>query len=105
MFSRILKVGLLAVCLAAAGNASATDRSVVIPVLAGAAVGAVLVAALSDSSDDRHRPHVRHHHSPPPPKRYAHHPRHAPRIVQHSYRGKQYVLVPLERHGQRGGRR
>lgn len=104
MFSRVLKVGLLAACLVGAGNASATDRSVVVPVLAGAAVGAVLVSVLSNSSEDRHRHHARHHHRPPPPRHYAHHPRHAPRVAKHSYRGKQYVLVPVERHGRRGGR-
>lgn len=103
MFSRILKVGLLAGCLVAAGTASAADRNVVVPVLAGAAVGAVLVAVLADSSDDRHRHAVRHHHRPPP-RHYVHHPRHAPRAVKHGYHGKQYVLVPVERHGRRGGR-
>lgn len=103
MFSRILKVGLLAGCLVAAGTASAADRNVVVPALAGAAVGAVLVAVLSDSSDDRHRHAVRHHHRPPP-RHYVHHPRHAPSAVKHGYHGKQYVLVPVERHGRRGGR-
>jgi len=103
MFSRILKVGLLAGCLVAAGTASAADRNVVVPVLAGAAVGAVLVAVLADSSDDRHRHAVRHHHRSPP-RHYVHHPRHAPSAVKHGYHGKQYVLVPVERHGRRGGR-
>jgi len=103
MFSRIFKVALLAGCLVVAGNASATDRNVVVPVLAGAAVGAVLVAVLADSSDDRHRPHsAHHHHRPPPPRHYRHHPRPAPRAMSHRYHGKQYVLV--ERHGRRGGR-
>ncbi|MGN5595395.1 hypothetical protein [Stutzerimonas nitrititolerans] len=104
MFSRILKVGLLAGCLIAAGTASAADRNVVVPVLAGAAVGAVLVAVLADSSDDRHRHHAVRHHHRPPPRHYVHHPRHAPRAVKHGYHGKQYVLVPVERHGRRGGR-
>ncbi|KRW69156.1 hypothetical protein [Stutzerimonas nitrititolerans] len=103
MFSRILKVGLLAGCLVAAGTASAADRNVVVPVLAGAAVGAVLVAVLADSSDDRHRHHtVRHHHRPAPPRYHLHHPRHAPRGVKHGYPRKHYVVV--ERHGYRGGR-
>ncbi|MBA1263300.1 hypothetical protein [Stutzerimonas stutzeri] len=102
MFSRILKVGLLTGCLVAAGNASAADRNVVVPVLAGAAVGAVLVAVLADSPDDRHRHHsARHHHRPPAPKYYRHYPRHAPRAVRHGYHGKQYILVPVERHGRR----
>ena len=103
MFSRILKVGLLIGCLVAAGTASAADRNVVVPVLAGAAVGAVLVAVLSDSSDDRHRHHsARHHHRPAPPRHHMHHHRHAPRGVKHGYQRKHYVVV--ERHGYRGGR-
>lgn len=105
MFSRILKVGLLAGSLVATANASAADRNVVVPVLAGAAVGAVLVAVLSDSSDDRHRHHAaRHHHRPPPPRHHVHHSRYVPRGVKHGHRHKQYVMVPVERHGHRGGR-
>jgi len=104
MFSRILKVGLLAGSLVAAANASAADRSVVVPVLAGAAVGAVLVAVLSDSSDDRHRHHAaRHHHRAPPPRHQLHYSRHVPRGGKHGQRHTQYVLVPVVRHGHRGG--
>lgn len=113
MFSRILKVGLLACCLVAAGNASA-DRNVVVPVLAGAAVGAVLVAVLANSSDDRRRyQEPRHYHRQPQPRHHSHHSHHnhrsqyrrdLPRAAR--YRShREYVMVPVERRGEwRGGR-
>ena len=105
MSSRILKIGLLAACLVAAGNASAGDRNVVVPVLAGAAVGAVLVAVLSDSSDDRQRHQVvHHHHRPTPPRNHRYHPRHVPRGAKHGHHHKQYVMVPVLRHEHRGWR-
>ena len=66
MISKMSKVLILAGCLVAAGTASAADRDVVVPVIAGAAVGAVLMTALSDSGGHHHR-----HHYAPQPVRYA----------------------------------
>ncbi len=102
MFSRILKVGLLAGCLVAAGHASAADRNVAVPVLAGAAVGAVLVAVLANASDDDHRHQPpRHYHQPP--RHHGHYPRQVPRAVK--YRPKQVKYVVVERRDWRGGHR
>ncbi|MFL9812197.1 hypothetical protein D7241_02940 [Stutzerimonas sp. VN223-3] len=102
MFGRIIKVGLLAGCLIMAGTASASDRNVVVPVLAGAAVGAVLVAVLSKSDDDhheyrqprhaQHRPHARYHRAPP-------------RVVNYRPKRVEYVMVPVERRDWRRGHR
>jgi hypothetical protein len=57
MLSRISKVGLLVGCLVAAGSASAFERSDVVPVIAGAAVGALLATALADDDHDHHHEH------------------------------------------------
>lgn len=102
MFSRILKVGLLTGCLVVAGQASAADRNVVVPVLAGAAVGAVLVAVLANASDDDDRRHSpRHYHQPP---RHQHHyARQLPRAVK--YRPKRVEYMRVERRDWRGGHR
>jgi hypothetical protein len=91
MLSRISKVVLLAGCLVAAGGASAFERSDVVPVIAGVAVGALLVSTLNNSHDDRHRHDYRQpqrvvHYAPRP---HPHHRyRHAPRQVR-------YVAVPV----------
>lgn len=66
MFAKMTQVLLLAGCLIGAGTASASDRNVVVPVIAGAAVGAVLATALSARHD--------HHHGPSRPS-----PRYRPR--------------------------
>jgi hypothetical protein len=91
MLSRISKVVLLAGCLVAAGGASAFERSDVVPVIAGVAVGALLVSTFSNSHDDRHRHDYRQPqrvvHYAPRPNPY-HRYRHAPRQVR-------YVAVPV----------
>ena len=104
MFSRILKIGLLTGCLITASAASAADRNVVVPVLAGAAVGAVLVAVLSNDSDDRHshRHSRRYQHQPKP---HVHHHRHAPRAIRYRPKRVEYVMVPVERRDWRRGHR
>lgn len=103
MFSRILKIGLLTGCLITASAASAADRNVVVPVLAGAAVGAVLVAVLAKDSDDRHdHRNRRYQHQP---KRHVHHHRHAPRAVTYRPKRIEYVMVPVERRDWRRGHR
>jgi len=101
MFSRILKFGLLTGCLVAASAASAADRNVVVPVLAGAAVGAVLVAVLAKDSDDRHQRarHYRHQ-----PKRHVHHHRYVPHAARYRPKRVEYVMVPVERRDRRRGR-
>lgn len=65
MISKLTKVLLLSASLLAAGTASATERSIVVPVIAGAAVGAVLATAISHSQRID-RPHYRP--APPPPR-------------------------------------
>jgi nucleoside-specific outer membrane channel protein Tsx len=102
MFSRILKVGLLAGCLVVASTASAAERNVVVPVLAGAAVGAVLIAVLANASDDdhRHRP-PRHYHQPP--RHHGRYARQVPRAVKPRPKRVEYVVV--ERRDWRGGHR
>ncbi|HEX8593043.1 MAG TPA: hypothetical protein VF682_07165 [Pseudomonas sp.] len=56
MFSKMTKALILSACLIAAGTASANGRDVIVPVLAGAAVGAVLATVISGSSRDHYRP-------------------------------------------------
>ncbi|WP_313517484.1 hypothetical protein [Pseudomonas sp.] len=92
MLSRVFKVGLLAGCLVFAGGASAFDQSDIVPALAGAAVGAVLVAVLSDSDDD-------HEHRRQPPRREFSY-RQPPRPVMYRPQPVRYVAVPVHRqHG------
>ncbi|MDE1164540.1 MAG: hypothetical protein PW845_03965 [Pseudomonas sp.] len=47
MFSKMTQALILSGCLVAAGAASAHDRDVIVPVIAGAAVGAVVAAVIS----------------------------------------------------------
>ncbi len=103
MFSRIAKVALLLGCLAAAGSASAYERSAVVPAIAGAVVGVLLVSAYADAHDDHPRHDYRQprwgaHYSPRavPGRRDYHGPRHA-----------RYVAVPIRdgRHEYRHDRR
>jgi nucleoside-specific outer membrane channel protein Tsx len=102
MFSRILKVGLLTGCLVVAGQASAADRNVVVPVLAGAAVGAVLVAVLANASDDDDRRHApRRYHQPP--RHQAHYSPRSRRAGK--YRPKRVEYVRVERRDWRGRHR
>jgi len=56
MFSKITKVLILSGCLVAAGAASANGRDVIVPVIAGAAVGAILATVISGSNHDNYRP-------------------------------------------------
>ncbi|MFJ3483085.1 hypothetical protein ACIPL1_06835 [Pseudomonas sp. NPDC090202] len=81
MFSKMTKALILSGCLVAAGAASADERNVIVPVIAGAAVGAVLATVLSDSGHDHHRPHYQNYapapryqpvayYAPPPPVVY-----------------------------------
>ena len=91
MLSRISKVVLLAGCLVAAGGASAFERSDVVPVIAGVAVGALLVSTFNNSRDDRHRHDYRQpqrvvHYEPRPSRHHRY--RHAPRQIR-------YVAVPV----------
>ncbi|MDX1722685.1 MAG: hypothetical protein R3355_06170 [Pseudomonas sp.] len=91
MLSRISKVVLLAGCLVAAGGASAFERSDVVPVIAGVAVGALLVSTFNNSHDDRHRHDYRQpqrvvHYAPRPSRHHRY--RHAPRQIR-------YVAVPV----------
>lgn len=103
MFSRILKVAVLAGCLVGAGTASAADRNVVVPVLAGAAVGAVLVAVLANASDDDHR-HQAPRNAYQPPRPAVRYVRQAPpRVVKYQPKRVEYVVV--ERHDWRRGHR
>jgi hypothetical protein len=81
MFSKTTKALALSGLLAAAGAASASERNVIVPVIAGAAVGAVLAAVISQSNNDRHG-HDRD---------YRPQPRYEPRYVQ--YQPVAYVRV------------
>lgn len=57
MFSKMTKALILSGCLVvAAGTANADERNVIVPVIAGAAVGAVLATAISGAGNDHHRP-------------------------------------------------
>lgn len=57
MFSKMIQAVVLSGSLIAAGTASANDRNVIVPVIAGAAVGAVLATIISQSGrDDYQRP-------------------------------------------------
>jgi hypothetical protein len=94
MFTKMTQALILTVCLAAAGTASATDRTVIVPVIAGAAVGAVLATAISSAKHD-HAP--RHSHDRPRYRPVAYVPV-APRVEyrrvapppRHYYRGDRY---------------
>lgn len=92
MFSRILKAGFLAGCLVVAGTASAADRNVVVPVLAGAAVGAALVSVLANASDDDHR-HQPPRHAYQPPRLASRYVRQTPRVVKYQPKRVEYVVV------------
>lgn len=59
MFSKMTQALILSGCLVAAGTASASDRDVIVPVIAGAAVGAVIATVISNSNHDHYRPQYR----------------------------------------------
>ncbi|WP_341524099.1 hypothetical protein AABC73_14220 [Pseudomonas sp. G.S.17] len=65
MFSKITNVLILSGCLVAAGAVSASDRNVIVPVIAGAAVGAILATVISGSSHDNYRPHYQGYQAQP----------------------------------------
>ncbi|MEG5262848.1 hypothetical protein TRP66_00945 [Pseudomonas sp. JDS28PS106] len=88
MFAKMTQALLLTGCLIGAGTASASDRNVVVPVIAGAAVGAVLATALSNAGQD-------HHHRPAP--RY--------REMAYAPRFEDRRPVPPPRHYYRDDRR
>jgi hypothetical protein len=67
MFSKMTQALILSGCLIVAGTASASDRNVIVPVIAGAAVGAVLATVLSGSGQ-QHRPQYQGYQPQP---RYA----------------------------------
>lgn len=90
MFAKMTKALLLTGCLIGAGTAAANDRSVVVPVLAGAAVGAVLATVVAKSGHDHHHRAPRHADYRPryqpvayvpvaPPRRFHRMPAPAPR--------------------------
>jgi len=54
MFSKMTQALILSGCLLAAGAASADERNMIVPAIAGAVVGAVLVGALSDQGHEHH---------------------------------------------------
>jgi hypothetical protein len=54
MISKLTQALILSGCLVAAGAASADQRDVIVPVIAGAAVGAVLATVISGSGHDNH---------------------------------------------------
>jgi len=55
MFSKMIQAVVLSGSLIAAGAASANDRNVIVPVIAGAAVGAVLAIISSNSGHDNYQ--------------------------------------------------
>jgi hypothetical protein len=65
MFSKLTQALILSGCLVAAGAASANERNVVVPVIAGAAVGAVLATVISSSGHDHRRPHYQDYRPQP----------------------------------------
>ena len=72
MFFKSTQALILSGCLIAAGTASANDRNVIVPVIAGAAVGAVLASVLSHSGHDRRPQQGYYDYRPQPayPQRY-----------------------------------
>ncbi|WP_296257306.1 MULTISPECIES: hypothetical protein [unclassified Pseudomonas] len=55
MISKMTQALILSGCLVAAGAASADERDMVVPVIAGAAVGAVLATVISGAGHNHHR--------------------------------------------------
>lgn len=65
MISKMTQALILSGCLVAAGAASASERDVVVPVIAGAAVGVVLATVISGSGHDRNRSHYQDYRPQP----------------------------------------
>ncbi len=65
MISKMTQALILSGCLVAAGAASASERDVVVPVIAGAAVGAVLATVIRGSGHDRNRSHYQDYRPQP----------------------------------------
>lgn len=82
MISKMTQALILSGLLASAGAASASERNVIVPVIAGAAVGAVLAAVISQSHNDRHDRY----------QDYRPQPQYAPRYQQQYQR---VVYVPV----------
>lgn len=85
MFSKMTQALILSGCLVAAGTASASERDVIVPVIAAAAVGAVLASVISGSNHDHYRPQYRAY---PPQPRYqpvAYYVPVAPRVEYRRY--------------------
>jgi hypothetical protein len=68
MFSKMTQALILSGCLVAAGAASANERDVIVPVIAGAAVGAILATVIAGSGHDHYRPQYQGYEPQP---RYA----------------------------------
>jgi hypothetical protein len=66
MISKMTQALILTGTLVAAGAANASDRNVIVPVIAGAAVGAVVATLASNSHHDHYRP--ARYYAPPPPR-------------------------------------
>jgi hypothetical protein len=77
MFSKMTQALILSGCLVAAGAASANERDVIVPVIAGAAVGAVLATVIASSN---HNSHDRNDY-----RGYQPQPRYQPRYQQVVY--------------------
>lgn len=80
MFSKMTQALILSGCLLAAGAANANERDVIVPVIAGAAVGAILATVISQG------------HERPRYEQYRPQPRYQPRY-QPQYQAVRYVPV------------
>lgn len=77
MISKMIQAVILSGSLAVAGTASANDRNVIVPVIAGAAVGAVLATLISSSG--------RNDYQQPRYQNYQPQPRYAPQYQPVAY--------------------
>lgn len=92
MFSKMTQVLILSGSLLVAGAATANERDVIVPVIAGAAVGAVLATVLSNSGRDHDRPRYQEYRPQPRYQQYRPQPRYQPQ-----YQAVRYVPVrPVE---------
>ena len=90
MISRISQVVLLSGCLAVAGGANAFEREdLVVPVIAGVAVGVLLGSA---GHDDHHHRHQRNYRQPVQVVYYQ--PRHS-RAYRYVPQPVRYIAVPV----------
>ncbi len=91
MISKMTQALILSGCLIAAGTASAGERNVIVPVIAGAVVGAVVAGALSG-------PVHEHHYYRPAYQGYYQQP-----VYQPVYQPVAYVPAPPPRPYYYGG--